>query len=57
MAKDISRRSFLKTGTAAAVGLTMAPDALFARKKKKETAPKNLDRKLKILGVGVGGRG
>ena len=57
MAKDISRRSFLKTGTAAAVGLTVAPDALFARKKKKEAAPKNLDRKLKILGVGVGGRG
>ena len=56
MAKEISRRSFLKAGTAAAVGLSVAP-GLMAKKKKKteDTAP--LNRKLKILAVGIGGRG
>ena len=56
MAKEISRRSFLKTGTTAAVGLAMAPGMMAKKKKKTEdTAP--LNRKLKILAVGVGGRG
>ena len=35
MAKEISRRSFLKTGTAAAIGLSVAP-GMMAKKKKKE---------------------
>ena len=56
MGKEISRRAFLKTGTAAAVGLSVAPDML-AKKKKKDVPPAPLDRKLKILAVGIGGRG
>ena len=56
MGKDFSRRSFLKTGTAAALGMAMTPEILMGKSKKK-AAPKPLDRKLKILGVGVGGRG
>lgn len=52
----MSRRDFLKTGTAAAVGLSLAPEML-AKAPKSKTQPKNLDRKLKILGVGIGGRG
>ena len=56
MGKDFSRRSFLKTGTAAALGLALSPDLLMGKSKKK-AAPKPLDRKLKILGVGIGGRG
>ena len=56
MSKEISRRSFLKTGTAAAIGLSVAPEML-AKKKKKDEAPLPLNRKLKILGVGIGGRG
>ena len=56
MGKEISRRAFLKTGTAAAVGLSVAPEML-AKKKKKDAAPAPLDRKLKILAVGIGGRG
>ena len=55
MGKEISRRSFLKTGTAAAIGLSVAPDML--AKKKKDAAPAPLDRKLKILAVGIGGKG
>ena len=55
MKKELSRRSFLKVGAAAAAGLAV-PGSLMARSKKKE-APKPLERKLKILGVGVGGRG
>ena len=55
MAKDISRRSFLKTGTAAALGLSMIPGKVFADSEKRAPAP--LNRKLKILGVGIGGRG
>ena len=54
MPKDISRRAFLKTGTAAALGLSMMPDKLFASG---HEAPAPLNRKLKILGVGIGGRG
>ena len=57
MSKDISRRSFLKTGTAAAVGLSMAPGMFAAPASKKKAAPAPMDRKLKILGVGIGGRG
>ena len=30
MGKEMSRRSFLKTGTAAAIGLSMTPGSLFA---------------------------
>ena len=56
MGKDFSRRSFLKTGTAAALGMAMTPEILMGKSKKKAT-PKPLDRKLKILGVGIGGRG
>ena len=55
MAKDISRRSFLKTGTAAAIGLSMIPGKVFAESEKRAPAP--LNRKLTILGVGIGGRG
>ena len=57
MGKEISRRAFLKTGTAAAIGLSMAPGDLFAAagKKKQPAAPSK--EKLKILGVGIGGRG
>ena len=55
---DISRRSFLKTGSVAALGLAVAPDVLLGKdKKKKKKTPTNLNRKLKILGVGIGGRG
>ena len=57
MSKDISRRSFLKIGTAAAVGLSMAPGMFAAPASKKKAAPAPMDRKLKILGVGIGGRG
>ena len=38
MGKEMSRRSFLKAGTAAAIGLSMTPGSLFAgvdAKKKK----------------------
>ena len=57
MEKEMSRRSFLKTGTAAAMGLAMTPSSMFAatNSKKKKKAAK--DGKLKILGVGIGGRG
>ncbi len=59
MSKEISRRSFLKTGTAVAAGMVVAPNIIMAgapasqKKKKQSTEP----RKLKILGVGIGGRG
>ena len=56
MGKEFSRRSFLKTGTAAALGMAMTPEILMGKSKKKAT-PQPLDRKLKILGGGVGGRG
>ena len=57
MKKEMSRRSFLKAGTAAAIGMSMTPGTMFAgvdAKKKKKGAK---DGKLKILGVGIGGRG
>ena len=60
MSNDISRRSFLKKGSAMAAGLAVAPGIMMAgeapkndKKKKKVTPPE----KLKILGVGIGGRG
>ena len=57
MEKEMSRRSFLKTGTAAAIGLSMTPGSVLAAagSKKKKNAAK--EGKLKILGVGIGGRG
>ena len=60
MSYDMSRRSFLKKGTAVAASLAVAPGIMMAgeapktdKKKKKVTPPE----KLKILGVGIGGRG
>ena len=50
----MSRRSFLKAGTAAAVGLSVAPASVLGKPKKKELV---MTRKLKVLGVGIGGRG
>lgn len=56
MEKEISRRSFLKAGTAAAIGLSVAPDEILgAERKKKPVMPST--EKLNILGVGIGGRG
>ena len=52
--EKMSRRSFLKAGTAATAAFAMAPTDMLAAKSKK-TAPKKT--KLKILGVGIGGRG
>ena len=62
MSKEFSRRSFLKVGAAAAAGLAISPESLFAgvtggEAEKGKEAPKPLDRKLKILAVGIGGRG
>ncbi|MBR1574860.1 MAG: Gfo/Idh/MocA family oxidoreductase [Bacteroidales bacterium] len=54
MSNEISRRTFLKAGTAAAIGLTMAPDSMLGKSKKKTVAPSD---KLNIIGVGIGGRG
>ncbi len=55
MSKEISRRSFLKAGAAAAVGLSMAPaDAFGKAAQKKKVAPSD---KLNILAVGIGGMG
>jgi len=56
MSETLSRRSFLKTGTVAATALAIDPLDMLAKSKKKEE-PKVLDRKLKILAVGIGGRG
>ena len=56
MEKEISRRSFLKAGTAAAIGLSVSPgDILASSRKKKPVLPSK--EKLNILGVGIGGRG
>ena len=56
MNKEINRRSFLKTGAAAAVMMAVSPgNVLAGARKKAESAPST--EKLKILGVGVGGRG
>ena len=39
MEKEFSRRSFLKVGTTAALGLAVAPSMLMGKSKKKETMP------------------
>lgn len=62
MSKEFSRRSFLKVGAAAAAGLAISPKSIFAEVSGKDNpmmpeAPKPLDRKLKIIAVGIGGRG
>lgn len=60
MSKEMSRRSFLKTGTAVAAGIAVAPNIIIAgektpkKEKKKKVAAND---KLNILGVGIGGRG
>lgn len=51
----MSRRSFLKAGTVAAAAMAVAPTDVLARKVK--TEPKGKQGKLKLLAVGVGGRG
>lgn len=53
MSNKISRREFLKEGTIAAIGLTIAPSSILG-KAYGHTAPTD---KLNILGVGIGGRG
>ena len=53
MAKEMSRRTFLKQGAAAAIGLAVVPGTVLG-KKFGHTAPSD---KLNILGVGIGGRG
>lgn len=50
---NISRRSFLKRGTAAAAALTIVPSSILG-KSHGYTAPTD---KLNIAGIGVGGRG
>ena len=50
---NISRRSFLKTGTVAAAALTVVPSSILG-KSHGYTAPSD---KLNIAGVGIGGRG
>ena len=58
MEKEFSRRSFLKMGTTAAAAMAVSPSLLMGKEKKgKKAAPQPLDRKLKILAVGIGGRG
>ena len=55
MSKEMSRRSFLKTGALATAGLAAAPEMVFGKTAKaKKVAPSD---KLNILGVGIGGRG
>ena len=53
MSTKISRRTFLKSGTTAAIGLTVVPSTVFG-KRFGYTAPSD---KLNIAGVGVGGMG
>ena len=60
MSKELSRRSFLKVGATAAAGLAVAPNVLFASNSESGAGrkpKKPLDRKLKIIAVGIGGRG
>ena len=60
MSKEISRRNFLKTGSAVAAGMVVAPNIIIAgetprkKEKKKKVSPND---KLNILGVDIGGRG
>lgn len=53
MENEMSRRSFLKRGAAAALALTVVPSSVLG-KAAGHTAPSD---KLNILGVGIGGRG
>lgn len=55
MSNEISRRSFLKASGAAALGLALTPDQALAKAASAPIPPSK--DKLKILGVGVGGRG
>ncbi len=57
MEKEMSRRSFLKAGTAAAIGLSVAPGDVFASAASRKKAAVPANEKLNILGVGIGGRG
>ena len=57
MKKDMSRRSFIKTGTTAAIGLSMMPGTVFGSSKDSKKKKTVKTEKLKILGVGIGGRG
>lgn len=52
---EISRRDFLKTGAMAATALAVTPDTVFAKAQEQKKEEKK--DKLKILGVGIGGRG
>ncbi|MCQ2150112.1 MAG: Gfo/Idh/MocA family oxidoreductase [Bacteroidales bacterium] len=54
MSKEMSRRTFLKTGAVATAALAAAPDTVFGKSSKKKVAPSD---KINILGVGIGGRG
>lgn len=51
---DMSRRSFLKAGTAAAMGLSLNPEKVIAKERLNKISPSD---RLNILAVGVGGRG
>ncbi|MGN0233027.1 MAG: Gfo/Idh/MocA family protein [Bacteroidaceae bacterium] len=54
--EKMSRRSFLKAGTAATAALAMTPTEMLAKAKNtKKSAGKT--GKIKLLGVGIGGRG
>ena len=54
--EKMSRRSFLKAGTAATAALAMPPTEMLAKAKNtKKKAGKT--GKVKLLGVGIGGRG
>ena len=52
--EKMSRRTFLKAGTVATAALAVAPADTLAKSKKSATPKKKI---LKVLGVGVGGRG
>ena len=54
MGKEMSRRSFIKTGTAAALGLTIAPSTILGKVHGHTAAPSD---KRNLPGVGIGGRG
>ena len=52
--EEISRRDFLKKGTAAAIGLTVVPNTVLGKTHSKKKAPSD---RLNIAAVGVGGMG
>lgn len=51
--KNITRRSFIRTGSAAAAALTIVPNTVLG-KSHGHTTPTD---KLNIAGIGIGGRG